>query len=163
MKQVGLRERNGIQYLVLAGVQPGPQAHLAQSPKHFPKWLSPQDAWPCDRWRRHGHCPRQFREEVLPSCSLLQQCSGLGQWTGRGALRSVRPTGHLGARVSVGVLLKRARPGGCANPCKKWIRQESCGPRGAVGTVQGHCGPAGHNKNHNSWCLQSIHCVRGQC
>lgn len=78
---------SSIQYLLEFSLCPRPMWPKAQ---HFLKWLRPQEAWPCDRWRRHGRCPQQFREELLPNCSL--RCAGWGSGVGRGASRkSVGP------------------------------------------------------------------------
>lgn len=88
-------------------------------------------------------CPQQFREDLLPDCSLPQH-AGLGQGPGREPLRAVRPAhpSSLGELESPGGLsFEEGETRGCTNLYRKWMRQESWGPRGAVGAVRGHNGP----------------------
>lgn len=79
--------------------------------QHFPQMAKPTDAWPHDRWRRHGCCPQQFREGSRPDCSLPRR-AGLGQGPDRVSLRAVRPARPSSPReleIRVGFLLKKAR------------------------------------------------------
>ena len=86
---------SSIQYLLELDSGPRPIWPKAQ---HLRRWLSTQDAWtrawPRGRRRDRGLCPRQLRDEPLPSCSLL------GQWVGLGSsasLRSGRPAQPSGS------------------------------------------------------------------
>lgn len=46
-------------------------------------------------------------------------------------------------------------------PLQKVDEVRVVGPWGAVGDVQGHCGPqVSDDRNHKNWCLQSTHCAR---